>query len=105
MFAEQGSKAGWLQRWAGNQSGVAMRIGVKRDIYRSEIVPGHGDFASGWELWQIVAEGKNRTRLRYEAQLVLAFHMPPLIGPWILERELRRELIGTATRVEKLAGQ
>lgn len=81
-----------------------METGPSRSTYRTEMVSGHGDFASGWELWQIVAEG-NKTRLHYDAKLVLAFHVPPLIGPWILKRKLRRELIVTATKVEKLAAR
>lgn len=73
--------------------------------YRTEMVPGLGDFASGWEHWRITAESDLRTRLRYDAKLIVAFNVPPLIGPWILKRELRRELIGTAERLEQLVAR
>lgn len=70
--------------------------------YITTLVPGQADFASGSERWQIQAEGKDKTRLRYDATLVLAFRVPPLIGPWLLKRALRRELIGTANKLEQL---
>ena len=71
------------------------------EIYRTEIVSGYGDFASGWEVWEILAE-RNETRLRYRAEFELTFRLPPLIGPWILKRKFRRELIVMAAKVEEL---
>ena len=71
--------------------------------YVTTFVPGQGDFASGSESWQIHAESNAATRLRYEATFVPAFQVPRLIGPWMIKRALRRELIGAATRLELLA--
>jgi len=73
-----------------------------KGVFRTDMVPGEGDFASGWEIWEILDEGPQRTRLRYRAQLVPGFGLPPLVGPWILKRELRAELLGTAAGVERL---
>jgi hypothetical protein len=70
--------------------------------FRAELVEGEGDFSSGWELWEIAADAPRSTRLRYRARLVPSFTLPPLVGPWLLKRELRRELLGTAAAVEKL---
>ena len=72
--------------------------------YVTKFVPGQGDFASGAESWRIVAESDATTRLRYNAAFVPAFHVPRFIGPWLLKRALRRELIGAATKLELLAG-
>ncbi|MFQ6022528.1 MAG: SRPBCC family protein [Acidiferrobacterales bacterium] len=66
------------------------------------MVPEDSDFASGWERWQILAEGE-KTRVRYHAEIVPGFGVPPLIGPWILKRKLRRTLIRTAKTLEILA--
>ena len=71
--------------------------------YVTTFVPGQGDFASGSESWQIYAESNATTRLRYDATFVPAFHVPPFIGPWMIKRALRRELIGAATKLERLA--
>jgi hypothetical protein len=72
--------------------------------YATKFVPKEGDFASGSESWKILAESNATTRLRYDATVVPAFHVPPFIGPWLLKRALRRELIGAATKLELLAG-
>jgi hypothetical protein len=76
---------------------------ASQSVFRTDMVPGEGDFASGWEIWEILDEGAQRTRLRYRARLVPGFGLPPLVGPWILKRELRAELLATAASLEKLA--
>ena len=72
--------------------------------YATRFVAGEGDFVSGSESWKIFAESKTMTRLRYDATFVPAFRVPPFIGPWLLKRALRRELIGAAIKLELLAG-
>jgi hypothetical protein len=79
-----------------------METGSARSRYRTDLVPGEGDFASGTEVWEILPDAA-RTRLRYRATLVLGFDVPPLIGPWLLKRELHAELLRTAAGVEALA--
>ncbi len=66
------------------------------------MVPEQGDFTSGWEHWQILAE-QDKTRVHYNAEIVPSFRLPPLIGPPILKGKLRRTLIGTAKKLEALA--
>jgi hypothetical protein len=66
------------------------------------MVPGQGDFTSGWEHWRILAE-QDKTRVHYTAEIVPGFRLPPLIGPSILKHKLRRTLIGTAKKLEALA--
>ncbi len=66
------------------------------------MVPGQGDFTSGWEHWRILAE-EDKTRVHYTAEIVPGFRLPPLIGPSILKHKLRRTLIGTAKKLEALA--
>jgi hypothetical protein len=82
-----------------------METGSARASYRTELVPGEGDFASGKELWEILSQPDHTTRLRYRATLVLAFRLPPIIGPWLLKRQLYGELMVTAVRVEELLTQ
>jgi hypothetical protein len=40
--------------------------------------------------------------LRYDSAFVLAFRLPPLIGPWLMKRELRREILTSAAKLEQL---
>ncbi len=70
----------------------------------AQIAPGAGDFKSGSSLWRIIAEG-SRTRLHYEARRVVAIWVPPVIGPWAIERTMREQLKSSITVVERLANQ
>lgn len=65
------------------------------------MVPELGDFASGWERWQILAE-QQETRIHYTAEVAPSFGLPPLIGPMILIGELRDMLIETVKKLETL---
>jgi hypothetical protein len=66
------------------------------------IVPGESDFEEADERWRIVAE-KGATRLRYEAELVPDFYVPPLIGPWLIRYKIRDVLETNAEKLERLA--
>jgi hypothetical protein len=68
----------------------------------ARIVPGEGDFESGSSLWRLTAEGA-RTRLHYESTRVASFWIPPLIGPWVIQRTLRRQLEVSLRTLERIA--
>jgi hypothetical protein len=70
----------------------------------ARVVPGEGDFESGSSRWRLTAEG-GRTRLHYESTRVASFWIPPLIGPWVIERTLREQLEVSLRALEQLAGQ
>jgi hypothetical protein len=66
--------------------------------------PSQSDFRHVREHWQIFPETP-RTRLRYEAEYVPGFYVPPLLGPWLIKRRLHNELIVVFGRLEELAGK
>jgi len=68
----------------------------------ARIVPGQSDFKSGSYVWRIQGDGE-RTLLRYHATRTPAFWVPPLIGPWIIERTMRKHVQASAERLESLA--
>lgn len=68
----------------------------------ARIVPGRGDFESGWSTWQLSAQGE-RTHLHYEARRVPDFWIPPLIGPWAVAHGLRVQLLASIPVLEHLA--
>lgn len=74
------------------------------DTIRASIVPGEGDFESGSCFWRVTGDGP-RTRLHYEATRVAAFWIPPLIGPWAIERTLYQQLESSIALLERLANQ
>ena len=71
----------------------------------STFVPRQPDFASGFERWQLHPLADGTTRLRYDSSFVLAFRLPPLIGPWLMRRELRREILASAAKLERLLAE
>jgi hypothetical protein len=70
----------------------------------AHIVPGAGDFESGSCFWRVTNEGP-RTRLHYEAIRVAAFWIPPLIGPWAINRTVREQFESSIVILERLANQ
>ena len=70
----------------------------------ARIVPGAGDFESGQCYWRVTNEGR-RTRLHYEAVRVAGFWIPPLIGPWAIDRTLREQFRSSIATLERLANQ
>jgi len=67
-------------------------------------VPALSDFSYSVEHWQVSAAG-GQTRLRYSAEMVPDFFIPPVIGPWLVKSFLQREIRATAIKVEALAKQ
>ena len=68
----------------------------------AHIVPGAGDFESGWCFWRVSGEGPH-TRLHYEATRVARFWIPPLIGPWAIRRTMREQFESGIATLERLA--
>ncbi len=68
-------------------------------------VPAASDFHQAREQLSITpdASDNERTRVSYRAYLVPKFRTPPIIGPWIIRRQIIKELTVTARRVESLA--
>ncbi len=50
-----------------------------------------------------VTKKSDRTQLNYTATIVPAFRIPPVVGPWLVKRVLRKELIEVGENVEKQA--
>jgi ribosome-associated toxin RatA of RatAB toxin-antitoxin module len=72
----------------------------------SEIIavadPERSDFKYSHERWQIIANGKG-TLLIYDFEMEPAFWIPPIIGPFFIQRALRKGAIRAVNRIELLA--
>jgi ribosome-associated toxin RatA of RatAB toxin-antitoxin module len=72
----------------------------------SEIIavadPERSDFKYSRERWQIIANGKG-TLLIYDFEMEPAFWIPPIIGPFFIQRALRKGAIRAVNRIELLA--
>ena len=72
------------------------------DRIRAKIVPGKSDFKAGKAYWHLSRNG-HHTLLHFHASLTPDFWVPPMIGPWLIERELREQAVRTGNGVEKAA--
>ncbi len=68
----------------------------------ADVVPDLSNLRYGKASWRIWDE-RGEASLVFEAVLEPDFWVPPLIGPWIMERKLRQEAIDTAEGIERIA--
>jgi hypothetical protein len=68
----------------------------------AEVLPAQSDFEYGRAEWRFDAAGAT-TRMHFSAELQPAFWVPPLLGPWLVERSLREEAETTSAGIERLA--
>jgi hypothetical protein len=68
----------------------------------AEVLPLQGDFKSGAANWQFRSV-EAKTHLHFHAELEPAFWIPPVIGPWLVQRSLRIEAETTSAGIERLA--
>lgn len=66
------------------------------------VVPSQSDFRSGRARWRVERCGR-ATCIAFHARLQPDFWVPPLIGPWLIQRKLRDEALVTARGIERLA--
>lgn len=66
------------------------------------VLPQSRDLKSGHAVWNIRACGGGSC-LDFDAELEPRFWVPPLIGPWLIQRKLREEAIQTSEGIERLA--
>ena len=68
----------------------------------ASVIPEMSNLRYGQADWQLAACGA-QTCLSFNAELEPDFWVPPLLGPWLIERALRREAHVTAAGIETLA--
>ncbi len=69
---------------------------------RAEVIPELSNLKYGQASWRIWDEG-DEARLMFEAVVEPDFWVPPIIGPWLIEKKLASEAIHTAEGIERLA--
>lgn len=63
--------------------------------------PAHSDLQYGRTLWQIIDEGET-TRIKYNAEFVPDFWVPPLFGSYIFKKRMLKEGQKTVHGIERL---
>jgi hypothetical protein len=74
------------------------------DSVEAVILPEGSDFRHGIARWELTSDGR-ATRMHFTAELEPAFWVPPLIGPWLFERKIVREIRESARYMERDAQQ
>ena len=75
------------------------------DSIAMQVIPGAGDLKSGHADWRFSAAEAQGTRMLFDAEIEPNCWVPPLIGPWLIARELRRQARVTAESIERLADE
>lgn len=70
--------------------------------YNAAVLPELSNLRFGNARWRL-RDCDGGTCLQFDAQLEPAFWVPPVIGPWAIERAMRREAIATAEGIERRA--
>lgn len=68
----------------------------------ADVLPDRSDLRFGHAQWLVWPCGRQAC-LRFAAELEPGFWVPPLIGPWAMERKLRAEALETSQNLERLA--
>lgn len=66
------------------------------------VIPALSNLRYGRADWQLERCGA-QTCLRFNAEIEPDFWVPPLLGPWLIKRAMRREANATAAGIEALA--
>jgi len=69
---------------------------------RTITLPEQSDFKHSVSEWQLTPEADG-TRVAYHLEMVPDFWVPPIIGPWILQRKLKSGGEHAVERIERLA--
>jgi len=64
--------------------------------------PGESDFKFSHERWQLISD-REGTLLIYDFEMEPDFWVPPVIGPFVIQRALRSGAVRAVNRIEKLA--
>ncbi|MCH8163558.1 MAG: hypothetical protein IIA99_05645 [Proteobacteria bacterium] len=80
---------------------------IKDDILFSRIIPGMGNFQSGWMRWEIKEIDSNKmtpvTQIILDIEMTPDFFVPPLIGPYQIKKKMLEITSATINKLEEKA--
>jgi hypothetical protein len=80
-------------------------VGTDGGVLEAELLPRGGDFKAGSGRWTVRAcpTVTSMTCVDAEIELVPAFWVPPVIGPWVVRRKMAEEARRTSLGLERVA--
>lgn len=76
-------------------------VQVNSRTIEAVMLPEGSDFRAGFARWEFGGDGVT-TELHFSEELEPDFWVPPVIGPWLIERKLIREVTETVRYIEQL---
>jgi hypothetical protein len=80
-------------------------VTVVANTIHASVVPGEGDFRSGYLRWSVSSGYDNSAQIVFEAIMEPDFFIPPLIGGFFVRKRLRQEILATAANLETEAAR
>ena len=71
-------------------------------LLQAIVDPERSNLKSGAARWHFSDCGTAQTCLAFEAELVPDFWVPPLLGPWLIQRSMKREALVSSSGLERL---
>ena len=75
------------------------------DVLSMQVLPEQSDFRYGQAQWRFKSVNAHSSDLFFSAQLEPNFWIPPLIGPWLVQRKLQEQALITSTGIERVADE
>ena len=72
-------------------------------LVKATILPEWSDFDSGHASWDLVV-ADDVTYMQFSTEVDPSFWVPPLIGTWLIKREMTKQVLETAMYIEQKAG-
>ncbi|MHB1951300.1 MAG: SRPBCC family protein [Acidiferrobacteraceae bacterium] len=71
-------------------------------VITTRAIPSQSDFRYAVERWRIARAGDG-TLISYRGVAAPKFHVPPVIGPWLIRTVMERELSRSVARLRRLS--
>ena len=76
---------------------------IKQLAVIGSIIPEESNLGPGQSRWALSEPSPEQTRVLYTSEIRPEFWLPPLVGPYMLRKALRKEVHETVDRIETLA--
>lgn len=105
VYTEVDLCVGFICRQIYEVQNMTWQIDAERHSLRAVVDPARSNLAYGNGSWTFVDCGDQQSCLDFRAEVEPDFWIPPVIGPWVIQRSMRREAIITSEGIERLAQQ
>lgn len=103
VYTEVDLCVGFICRQIYEVQNMTWQVDESAHRLRAIVDPARSNLAYGTGQWTFTACGDGQACLDFRAEVEPDFWIPPVLGPWIIQRSMRREAIVTSEGIERLA--